>query len=79
MCGFVEELHVISRRAGNAQRLGIVLVISDEDIMVERVGVIENGGVEFRDVMGPDDGVVVARVAISEPNDERSPQNKKES
>ena len=54
-------------------------MISDEDIMVERVGVIENGGVEFRDVMGPDDGVVVARVAVSEPNDERSPQKKKES
>ena len=54
-------------------------MISDEDIMVERVGIIENGGVEFRDVMGPDDGVVVARVAISKPNDERSPQKEKES
>ena len=54
-------------------------MISDEDIMVERVGVIENGGVEFRDVMCPDDGVVVARVAISEPNDERSPQKEKKS
>ena len=52
-------------------------MISDEDIMVERVGVIENGGVEFRDVMGPGDGVVVARVVIAEPNDGYKPQNEK--